>query len=143
MRIQYTYQFIFRLLLFGLLFFGLLVIFSSNVFGQEGLRYSGIMLGEQQRWSDGSKIKIALLKAGVEGADIVATKVLHMNGNEFSRHWMAQVFQGRTTSPNYFYDQTVLTTFVHANKGAIGICTEAMANDKTILLIDGNKIIDE
>jgi ABC-type phosphate transport system substrate-binding protein len=137
------------------------VIFSSNVFGQEGLRYSviispqnptkeitkrqldRIMLGEKQRWSDGSKIKIALLKAGVEGADIVATKVLHMNGNEFSRHWMAQVFQGRTTSPNYFYDQTVLTTFVHANKGAIGICTEAMAKDKTILLIDGNNIIDE
>lgn len=145
-----TYKFI-----FGLLAFGIMAILSTQVFGQDGTMHSvvvnsqnttkeitqdqlaSIMLGEQQRWPNGSKVQIALLKNGVDGADMVSGKIVNMNGHEFSRYWLAMVFQGRVSSPHYFNNDKAIAAYVSVNMGAIGVCSESMAKDKPILLIDG------
>ena len=152
---KYTYQFVFRILLVRLLVFGLLNIFSSSVFGQEATMHSvlknnqnpteaithnqltSIMLGEQQRWADGTKIKLGLIKAGLEGSDIVARKVVNMDEQGFSKHWLALIFQGRASSPRYFNTEIELVAYVSTNQGAIGICKVEIAKERSILLIDG------
>jgi ABC-type phosphate transport system substrate-binding protein len=138
-----------------LLIFGIIIVLSAQVYGQDGPRHAvvvnsqnttseitqdhlaRIMLGEQQRWPDGSKVKLAFLKSGSDGADIVSEKIVKMNGHEFSRYWLAMVFQGRVSSPNYFNNDKAIVAYIDANVGAIGVCIESTAKDKTILLIDG------
>ena len=146
---KYTYKFV-----FGILLVGLIVSFSSSVFGQESTLHSviinaqnptkeitqakltSIMLGEHQRWADGRKVKLALIKVGLNGSDVVARKVVNMNGQAFSKHWLALIFQ-RGSTPKYFNSEDALVAYVNTTQGAIGVCSEEIAKDKSILLIDG------
>jgi hypothetical protein len=101
-----------------------------------------IFMSEKQRWRNGIKISLALLKTNTPGGKNTALKVYGMNANELNKFWLALVFQGKAGSPNFFNSASELEAFVAQNPGAIGILDEVAANNeiKTIS-IEGKKIL--
>ena len=99
-------------------------------------------MSEKQRWRNGIKISLALLKTNTPGGKNTALKVYGMNANELNKFWLALVFQGKAGSPNFFNSASELEAFVAQNPGAIGILDEVAANNeiKTIS-IEGKKIL--
>ena len=156
-REKFNNKNVFLLLLIGLLIFGLLVVLSTNAMAQDVQNHSVILnhsnptkelsmdelaqiyLGEKQRWDDGSKIKLAVLKPGADGADLISGKLVNMSAHEFSKYWLAMIFQGRVSAPQYFNTQESIVAFVNENTAAIGICDSKWGGENNILSIDGKK----
>ncbi len=97
-----------------------------------------IMLGEKQRWPDGTKVRLALLKPGSRGAEDISKAVVNMSDHEFSKYWLAMIFQGTANAPKYFESNKALINYVRSTIGAITICDEAIVVEERVLLIDGN-----
>lgn len=129
--------------------------FSVNVFGQDNTMLSAvicpqnttfeiskteltnIMLGEKQRWPDGTKVRLALLKPGSKGAEKITISIVNMNDHEFSKYWLAMIFQGTASAPKYFESNQALINYVKSTIGAIAICDESVIGEERLLLIDG------
>jgi len=99
-----------------------------------------VFKGEQQRWPDGTKISIALMKTNNPVGQTICKKIYDMSGDEMNKFWLALVFQGKVSAPNFFNSVNELENFVAQNPGAIGIVNEP-ANTSTIktLIINGKK----
>ena len=97
-------------------------------------------MGEQQRWRNGTKITIALMKANTTAGKNTSLKVYGMSGDELNKFWLALVFQGKASAPNFFNSAAELENFVAQNPGAIGILDQVALNDeiKTIA-VEGKK----
>ena len=78
-------------------------------------------MGEQQRWRNGTKITIALMKTNTSAGKTTSKKIYGMSGDELNRFWLALVFQGKAAAPNFFNSAAELENFVAQNPGAIGI----------------------
>jgi len=99
-----------------------------------------IFKGEKQRWPDGTKISIALMKTNNPVGQNICKKIYDMSGDELNKFWLALVFQGKVSAPNFFNSVDELEEFVAQNPGAIGIVNE-QANTSAIktLTINGKK----
>ena len=99
-----------------------------------------IFKGEKQRWPDGTKISIALMKTNNTVGQSICKKIYDMSGDELNKFWLALVFQGKVSAPNFFNSVDELEDFVAQNPGAIGIVNE-QANTSAIktLTINGKK----
>jgi len=53
-----------------------------------------VLLGEQARWKDNTKISVVLRQPGTRERTVLLGKVLHMTEPEFKQSWMAAVFRG-------------------------------------------------
>ena len=101
-----------------------------------------ILLGEQQRWRNGNKILIALMKTNTTVGKYTSEKVYDMSADELKKYWLALVFQGKADAPVFFNTTGELETFVAENPGAIGIVDEtASAASTQVVLIDGRKAL--
>lgn len=99
-----------------------------------------IMKGERQRWKDGNKIKIALMKTNTQTGISICRKVYAMNEDELKKFWLALVFQGKADAPVFFNSETELKNFVSENEGAIGIIDILVDTpDIRVVSIDGKK----
>ncbi len=99
-----------------------------------------IFKGEKQRWSDGTKIVVALMEPSTPSGTKIAEKVYNATGNEVKKQWLALVFQGKTAPPRYFTSEETLKEFVKNTDGAIGLVTaEASENAAKLVPIDGKK----
>lgn len=99
-----------------------------------------VFKGEKQRWHDGTKISIALMKTNNPVGQIICKKIYDMSGDELNKFWLALVFQGKASAPNFFNSVDELEDFVAQNPGAIGIVNEpAHSADVKILFINGKK----
>lgn len=99
-----------------------------------------VLMGEKQRWKDGKRILIALMKTNTPIGKVTSDRIYDMTGDELNKYWLALVFQGKAQAPLFFNNATDLENYVAQNPGAIGILGKP-ANDievKTIL-IDGQK----
>jgi len=101
-----------------------------------------IFKGEKQRWRDGNKITIALMKTNTPAGAYTCKKIYDMSGDDVKKYWLALVFQGKAEGPQFFNSITELESFVADNPGAIGIIDQSQGStDAHIVLIDGKKTL--
>ena len=100
-----------------------------------------ILKGEQQRWGDGTKVQIALMKTNTPIGKTTCKKVYNMNGNELNKYFLGLVFQGKGKAPTFFNSPSELETFVSQTPGAIGVLQKATSQVIKIILVDGKKDI--
>ncbi len=97
-----------------------------------------IMKGEKQRWRNGTKITIAMMKTNKPIGKATCKKVYNMSGDEVNKFWLALVFQGKAQAPVFFNTTLELQNFVAQNPGAIGIFNQVINSDEVkTVLIDG------
>jgi hypothetical protein len=118
----------------------------SNVSGapadmkQKELR--SVMMGETQRWKNGKRIVIALMKTTTPLGKTTSTKIYDMSADELNKYWLALVFQGKAQAPVFFTSVAELENFVSQNPGAIGIVDKpATASDVRAITVDGKDSI--
>lgn len=99
-----------------------------------------VLKGERQRWSDGTKVHIALMKTTTPVGQSTCDKIYNMSGDRVKRLWLELSFAGNADPPTFCNTTEELETFVSQNPGAIGVTSSASGNDaiKTIE-IDGKK----
>ncbi len=93
--------------------------------------------GEQQRWQEGKKVKIALMKDAHPTGNHTASKLYNMSGNELKKYWLSLVFQGTTSAPEFFNSEESLVNYVKTTSGAIGIVSVDAAKDANTILVEG------
>ena len=99
-----------------------------------------IFKGEKQRWRNGTKVVIAMMKPNTNTGKIISSKVFNMSSDEVNKFWLALVFQGKADSPVTFDSPEALESFVASNPGAIGIIQEdQLPANAQVTLIDGKR----
>lgn len=99
-----------------------------------------ILKGEQQRWKDGSKITLAFMKTSTGIGDDMAKRIFGMTAKELNKYFLAQVFQGKMSSPQFFDSEEDLLKYIKSNEGAIGVASFKNASG-TIISVDGKKAL--
>ena len=133
------------------------VLISSSVNAQNGLTIIGslesvpaeldmtqlqaVLKGEQMRWQDGTKVKIALMKTNTPIGAMTSEKLYNMTGNELNKYFLALVFQGKIKAPNFFNSESELEAYVAQTQGAIGVLQNTGNDQVKIVVIDGKKEI--
>jgi hypothetical protein len=99
-----------------------------------------VMKGEKQRWSDGTKVHIALMKTNTPAGQSTCQKVYNMSPDKVKRFWLELSFAGNADAPTFCNTTAELEVFVSQNPGAIGILDNfsGVAGIKTTE-IDGKK----
>ena len=152
-----SYNFFSNSLRNKLMFFVLFLFFSAAVMSQETTlvalgnqsgapsmmklsELKSVLMGEKQRWENGNRVIIALMKTNTPIGKATSAKIYDMSGNELNKFWLALVFQGKAQAPNFFNSPNDLENFVAQNPGAIGILDKAMADPEIkSIIIDGQK----
>jgi hypothetical protein len=149
----FTYDLLLKNFLLGILMFGVclsataqennLVAIGNQVGVPAEIKMSelkAVFRGERQRWSDGTKVVIAMIKTTSPLGKIVSEKIYSMNGNEVRGFWAGISFAGKSDPPNFFNTEAEVETFVSQNPGAIAILDKVIttADIKTIL-VSGKK----
>jgi hypothetical protein len=99
-----------------------------------------VLMGERQRWKNGNRVIIALMKTNTSIGKSTSARIYEMNGDELNKFWLALVFQGKAQPPNFFSSVTELENFVAQNPGAIGILDKPIPDpDIKAIMIDGQK----
>jgi ABC-type phosphate transport system substrate-binding protein len=99
-----------------------------------------IFRGEKQRWKNGNKIVIALMKTNTAAGQTVCRNVYDMSGDEVKKFWLALVFQGKAEAPVFFNTISELQAYVSENPGAIGIIDQSPSvTGVQVVSIDGKK----
>jgi len=98
-----------------------------------------VLRGEKQRWDDGTRISIALMKASTPTGEATFKKVYGMSGDEVNKYWLALVFQGKAKAPVFFNTATELETYISQTPGSIGIIEESNDVKTKPVMIDGKK----
>lgn len=99
-----------------------------------------VLMGEKQRWKNGDKIIIALMKTNTPLGKTTSLRIYDMTGDELNKYWLALVFQGKAQAPKFFSSANELENFVAQNPGAIGILDKPISdNDVKSVTIDGQK----
>ena len=99
-----------------------------------------VFMAEKQRWGDGTKVIIAMIKSTTPLGKMVSRRIYSMSGDEVRGFWAGISFAGKFESPVTFNTVTELETFVAQNPGAIAILDKPSESSETkIVLIDGKK----
>ena len=99
-----------------------------------------VFMAERQRWPDGTKVIIAMIKSTAPLGKIVSKRIYSMTGDEVRGFWAGISFAGKFESPVTFNTDSELESYVSQTPGAIAILDKApeAAELKTVL-IDGKK----
>lgn len=99
-----------------------------------------ILMGEKQRWKNGDRILIALMKTNTPPGKATSEKIYDMSGDELNKFWLALVFQGKAHAPKFFTSANELEDFVAQNPGAIGIVDKPLTGSEIKYInINGQK----
>ncbi len=99
-----------------------------------------VFLGEKDRWSDGTKVTIVLMKTTTPIGKETCKKVYSRSGNGVLQYWNLQSFAGKAQLPTMFNSTEELEAFVAENPGAIGIINKPSSiPDTKVVLVDGKK----
>ena len=92
--------------------------------------------GEKQRWGDGTKVVIAMIKSTSPLGIEVSKKVYSMSGDEVRGFWARISFAGKFDPPNVFNTEAEVETFVSQNPGSIAILDKVsnIPDTKTVLV---------
>ncbi|MGC4035508.1 MAG: hypothetical protein QM764_06065 [Chitinophagaceae bacterium] len=99
-----------------------------------------VLMGEKQRWSNGKKVVIALMKTSTPLGTVVSKKIYDMSGDEVKGFWLKISFAGKADAPKFCNTPEELLSYVSENEGAIGIVDKpADTRDVKIVTVDGKK----
>ncbi len=99
-----------------------------------------ILLGEKQRWKNGSRIIIALMKTNTLVGKNTSSRMYDMTGDQLNKYWLALVFQGKAQAPSFFSSTNDLQNFVAQTQGAIGIVDKPIIDGELRgILVNGQK----
>jgi len=99
-----------------------------------------VLKGEKQRWNDGTKVHIALMKTTTPVGQGACQKIYNMSGDKVKRFWLELSFAGNADAPIFCNTVEELESFVSQNPGAIGIMDRASTSaDTKTTEIDGKK----
>ena len=80
-----------------------------------------VLKGERQRWNDGTKVTIALMKTTTPVGQTTCQKIYNMSGDKVKRYWLELSFGGKADPPTFCNSIAELESFVSQNPGAIGV----------------------
>ncbi len=114
-----------------------LVVIGSQTGVPSDLKFSelkAVFKGERQRWPDGTKVVIAMIKSTTPLGKVVSEKVYSMSGDEVRGFWASISFSGKSDPPNVFNTAAEVEVFVSQNPGAIAILNKVVttADIKTV-----------
>jgi len=99
-----------------------------------------VFRGERQRWGDGTKVVIAMIKTTTPLGNQISEKVYSMSGDGVRGFWARISFAGKFDPPNVFNTESEVETFVSQNPGAIAILDRITATpDVKTILVSGKK----
>jgi len=99
-----------------------------------------VFMAERQRWNDGTKVTIAMIKSTTPLGKIISQRIYSMSGDEVRGFWAGISFAGKFESPVTFNTVSELENFVSQNPGAIAILDKAPESPEVrTVLIDGKK----
>src|SRR6476620_7486636 len=97
-----------------------------------------VLKGETQRWKNGKRVLIALMKTNTPVGKTTSSKVYDMSGDELNKYWLALVFQGKAQAPVFFTSVSDLQNYVAQNPGAIGIIDKPVTSGEVrAVVVDG------
>lgn len=122
-----------------------LTIITNDKGAPAELKFSdlkSILMGEKQRWRNGNKITIALMKTNTPAGNSICKKIYDMSSDELKKYWLALVFDGKADGPVFLNSAAEVQNFVAENPGAIGVIDQQQTVAAThIVLIDGKKTL--
>src|ERR1700760_4229294 len=99
-----------------------------------------VFRGERQRWGDGTKVVIAMIKTTTPLGNEISEKIYSMNGDGVRGFWAGISFAGKFDPPNVFNTESEVETFVSQNPGAIAILDRTTTTpDVKTILVSGKK----
>ena len=97
-----------------------------------------VLKGEKQRWSDGTKVNIYIMKTTTPIGQSTCKKIYNWSGDKVKRYWLELSFSGKADAPTFCNTVEELETYVSQNPGAIGIVDRnSTSNGVKMILIDG------
>jgi ABC-type phosphate transport system substrate-binding protein len=110
---------------------GDIVIVANSEAGTDSLSKSdleSIMLGKKKKWDNGTKIKIAILKAG-DTHENFTKEYTGKTASQFKSYWKKLVFTGEGIQPKSFKTEDELVAYVAKTKGAVGYVSAGTSAD--------------
>lgn len=121
----------------------MLTVITNTQGAPEEMRFDelkSVLRGEKQRWSDGTKVHIALMKTTTPIGQATCKKVYNMSADRVKRFWLELSFAGNADAPTFCNTAAELESFVSQNPGAIGILDDFSGAEGTkATSIDGKK----
>src|SRR5258706_11003573 len=71
-----------------------------------------VLKGEKQRWSDGTKVSIVLMKTTTPVGQTTCQKIYNMSGDKVKRFWLELSFGGKADPPTFCNSIAELASFV-------------------------------
>ena len=97
-----------------------------------------VLKGEKQRWSDGTKVTIYIMKTTTPIGQSTCKKIYNWSGDKVKRYWLELSFSGKADAPTFCNTVEELESYVSQNPGAIGIVDRnSTSNGVKTILIDG------
>ena len=98
-----------------------------------------LLRGEKQRWEDGTKISLAFMKTSTDVGSNMSTRIFGMTAKELNKFFLAKVFQGKMTAPEFFDTESDLLDYVKTTKGTISVINEKSSTGFKTIKIDGQQ----
>jgi len=99
-----------------------------------------VFRGQRQRWGDGTKVVIAMIKTTTPLGNEISEKIYSMNGDGVRGFWAGISFAGKFDPPNVFNTESEVEAFVSQNPGAIAILDRTTTTpDVKTILVSGKK----
>jgi len=92
--------------------------------------------GDITKWSNKSKVNLALMKSSSPLGKEIASAILNMTPIEYDKFYLSMVFQGKITAPKMFSNESDLQTYVSGLSGTIGVITAKEAEQNKGKLAD-------
>ena len=97
-----------------------------------------VLKGEKQRWSDGTKVSIYIMKTSTPVGQSTCRKIYNWSGDKVKRYWLELSFSGKADAPTFCNTIEELEFYVSQNPGAIGIVDRnSTSTGVKMILIDG------
>lgn len=98
-----------------------------------------IFLGEQQFWSDRSRITLLVRAPVAQEREMVLDRIYRMNEGQFRQYWIAKMFRAEVPAgPKIVYSSEMTRELVSAIPGAISFMpVSEAAGEVKVLRIDG------
>ena len=95
-----------------------------------------VLKGEKQRWSNGTKVSIFLMKTTTPLGQATCQKIYNMSGDKVKRFWLELSFGGKADAPTFCNTVAELESYVSQNPGTIGILDKGSGTPsiKTIII---------
>jgi hypothetical protein len=97
-----------------------------------------VLKGEKQRWNDGTKVTIYIMKTTTPIGQSTCKKIYKWSADKVKRYWLELSFSGKADAPTFCNTVEELESYVSQNPGAIGIVDRnSTTNGVKTILIDG------